>query len=321
MKDSIRPISISRRNISRRSFACVSTAGLVAIAEKFAHSDDKTQAKDWIDAHVHVWTPDTAKYPISSNFQMIDMQPPSFTADELFAHCRPVGVNRVVLIQMSFYEYDHRYMLDVMAAHPNTFSGVALIDYRADDLVFKMKELAKQGMRGFRLHSQGDAKDWVDHKGMAKLWKTASDEGLAVCPLINPGDIPYVDQLCDRYPTTTVVVDHFARIGVSGQIETNSLKELCRMSRFPNVYVKTSAFYALGKKKPPYDDLGKMIQQVVEAFGPQRLMWASDCPYQVQGEHSYAASIELIRDRLDFLSVSDKQWMLRDTAAKVFFHS
>ncbi len=62
-----------------------------------------------------------------------------------------------------------------------------------------------------------------------------------------------------------------------------------------------------------------MIRQVVDAFGPDRLMWASDCPFQVQGDHTYEASIALIRDRIDFLSASDKQWMLRDTANKVFF--
>jgi len=32
-----------------------------------------------------------------------DMRPPSFTAEELLALCRPSGVGRVNLIQMSFY--------------------------------------------------------------------------------------------------------------------------------------------------------------------------------------------------------------------------
>ena len=62
-----------------------------------------------------------------------------------------------------------------------------------------------------------------------------------------------------------------------------------------------------------------MIRRVVDAFGPQRLMWASDCPYQVQGNHDYDSSIALIRDRIDFLSDDDKQQMLRSTAERVFF--
>ena len=83
--------------------------------------------------------------------------------------------------------------------------------------------------------------------------------------------------------------------------------------------MKVSAFYALGKKKAPYTDLGPMIRRLYEAFGPRRLMWASDCPYQVQGDHTYRDSIELVRSRLDFLSEDDREWLLRKTAERVFF--
>ena len=83
--------------------------------------------------------------------------------------------------------------------------------------------------------------------------------------------------------------------------------------------MKLSAFYALGKKKPPYTDLAPMIRHLRDTFGAQRLMWASDCPYQVEPGHSYAESIALIRDRLEFLSSQEKDFILRGTADKVFF--
>ena len=154
---------------------------------------------------------------------------------------------------------------------------------------------------------------------MLTLWRTASENDLAVCPLINPQDMTHVDTMIRKFPETRVVIDHFARVGVSGTIESDRLGQLCDLARHPNVHVKTSAFYALGKKQPPYKDLLPMIRRVVDAYGPERLMWASDCPYQVQGKHNYADSIALIRDHADFLSESDKQWMLRKTAEKLFF--
>ncbi|WP_442511163.1 amidohydrolase family protein [Novipirellula sp. SH528] len=313
-------IKLSRRRFVGGVIATAATAtAMQTCAASPAEAASPETSPGWIDAHVHVWTPDTDKYPISPQFSKSDMLPNSFTDEQLFSHCRPAGVERVVLIQMSFYQYDHSYMLDVMKANPGVFSGVALIDHHRPDLGKQMQSLAQKGMRGFRLHSRGDAKDWVDDPGMQKLWRTAADEGLAVCPLINPGDIQYVDALCKRFPETTVVVDHFARIGVSGKIEQDSLDQLCRLARFPNAHVKTSAFYALGKKQPPYVDLIPMIKQVTEHFGPERLMWASDCPFQVEDGHTYDASIALIRDRIDFLSASDKQWLLKGTAEKVFF--
>ena len=37
----------------------------------------------------------------------------------------------MVLIQMSFYGYDNRYMLDAIKMYPGQFSGVAVIDQNA----------------------------------------------------------------------------------------------------------------------------------------------------------------------------------------------
>ena len=46
----------------------------------------------YIDAHSHIWTPDVAHYPLAKGFTVADMQPKSFTAEELLATCRPAGV-------------------------------------------------------------------------------------------------------------------------------------------------------------------------------------------------------------------------------------
>ena len=301
---------------SRRELLVASAATLGASAISTAAE----QSGNWIDAHVHVWTPDTKTYPLDAKFKVADMRPPSFTPAQLLEHCRPAGVNRIVLIQMSFYNLDNRYMLRVMKDHPGVFSGVGIVDHKAADVADKMKSLASQGVRGFRLHARGDeARGWVDDPGMNNVWTTAREENLAVCPLINPADLPYVDQLCKKHPDTKVVVDHFARVGISGTVEPADLNALCGLAKYKHAHVKTSAFYALGKKQPPYTDLAPMIRRVVDEFGPDRLMWASDCPYQVQGDHTYEASIGLIRDQIEFLSAADKAAILRNTAERVFF--
>jgi hypothetical protein len=65
----------------------------------------------FIDAHVHVWTPDTAHYPLAAGFKRENMSPRSFTPEELFKHTRPANVDRINLIQMSFYGFDNRYVI------------------------------------------------------------------------------------------------------------------------------------------------------------------------------------------------------------------
>lgn len=301
---------------TRRSFLASSAAALTGCTLLSSQ-----RGGNWIDAHVHVWTPDVEKYPLARGYAVSDMRPPSFTPEQLFAHCKPEGVRRIVLIQMSYYQHDNSYMLDVMRAHPGTFSGVAIVDENAPDVAATMTGLVRQGVRGFRISAgkERSLSNWIGSPGMATLWKTAGQLGASVCPLINPDTLPLIDQMCEWYPETSVVIDHFARIGMAGGVKEADVRALTRLARHPKAHVKASAFYALGAKRPPYTDLGPLIRRVRDEFGPQRVMWASDCPFQVDPGHNYHDSIALIRDRLDFLTPQDKAWMLRGTAEKVFF--
>ena len=222
---------------------------------------------------------------------------------------------------MSFYGHDNAYMLKVIRDEPKRYVGVAVID-PTDQPETTMRQLAKKGVRGFRLyHGKTPPNNWLNSPGIEAMWSSGADQGLAMCLLMNPEYLPEVIKMCKRFPRTSVVIDHFARIGVDGNIRRQQLDSLCRLADYEHVTVKTSAFYALGKKQAPYQDLSTMIRRVHGAFGAQRLMWASDCPYQVQAPHTYADSINLIRSGLDFLSKDDIAWMLRGTAERVYFRS
>ncbi len=274
---------------------------------------------DYIDAHVHVWTPDKIRYPRSGPDREAQFEPASFTPEQLFANANPCGVNRVVLVQMSFYGFDNSFMLDAIKKYKGAFRGVAVIDETASDVSRKMRELAALGVRGFRITPRDQPRTWLDSPGMAALWKGAAETSQAMCALINPSDLPSIDRMCAKFPETRVVIDHLARLGMDGPVRNADLSALCDLARYKHVYVKVSAFYALGKKLYPYEDLAGMIRQVRDAFGASRLMWGSDSPFQEQNGNTYAGSIELVRDRLDFLTPDDRKWMLRKTAEELFF--
>jgi len=273
-----------------------------------------------VDAHVHVWTPDTVRYPLAAGFTVADMQPPSFTPDELLAACRPHGVARVVLIQMSFYGTNNSFMLDAIAARPGVFSGVAVVDHDRAGVAATMKDLAAKGVRGFRLLAGRDVADvWGRSAGIDEAWRCGGDESLAMCLLADPESLPAILERCRRFPRTPVVIDHVARIGMRGPVADRDVDALLRLAELPGAAVKVSAFYALGVKKPPYDDLAPLVRRLRDGFGADRLMWATDCPYQLGTGHGYGESIALVRDRLDFLSDAERAKILRDTATRVFF--
>ena len=281
--------------MTRRDWMASSTAAVLAACTSADESADQTSDEPnieerIIDAHVHIWTSDTEKYPLHSNYKKEDMDPATFTAEELFGHCRASGVNRINLIQMSFYYTDHSYMLDMMEEHPDNFVGTGVLP----DVL--------------------DEKSQVPAEMMVEL-----SAKRCYAFLMNPGDMPEVGRMCGKHPDTPVIIDHLARIGANEPVKDEQVDELCRLAKHKNIQVKVGAFYALGDAKPPYTDLLPMIERVVDAYGPDRCMWESDCPYQVQDPHTYDDSVALIRDHADFLSASDKEKILVTTAETFFF--
>ncbi len=303
---------------TRRRF--LTASGSLALAPLLARAAGESVPEGLIDSHVHVWTGDKSKYPLSANFSEKDMDPAVFTPEDLFAEQKGTGVTRTVLIQMSFYEFDNQYMLDAIEAHPDRFRGVAIVDASVAGVGDRMKALAAKGVRGFRLYAFPDkVATWAKSDGIQEMWKVGAEEGLAMCCLTDPASLPVIQEMCRKYPGTPVVIDHFARVGMTGEVDQKQLDQLLALAKFEHTRVKTSAFYALGKKAPPYTDLAPMFRQVRDAFGSKRLMWGSDCPYQVQGDHSYAASVALVQEKLDFLSSEEKADIMMGTAEKLFF--
>jgi predicted TIM-barrel fold metal-dependent hydrolase len=276
----------------------------------------------FIDAHVHVWTTDTAHYPLTAGFTQADLRPQSFTPEELLAHTRRAGVTHVHLIQPRFYGFDNSYMVDVIRRFEGVFVGTAVIDPHAEGVVDRMAELGSRGVRAFRIHPRLSGRPpatWLRPLGFARMFAAAARSNQAMSCLIDPDGLPEVARMCTEYPDTPVMIDHLARVGGDGHIRDRDVDALCALARHRRVMVKVGAFYALGRQQPPYADLVPLIRRVVEAFGASRCMWESDSPYQVQGPHTYRDSIDLVRVRLDFLSDEDRDWLLRRTAATLLF--
>jgi predicted TIM-barrel fold metal-dependent hydrolase len=278
------------------------------------------QRLPYIDGHSHVWSPDVERWPLAGDLTKKDLAPASFTPEELFQVAEPVGVGRVVLIQHHIYHgWDNRYLIDCVKRFPGRFAVVGMVDDTQPRPDAKMRELLPLGVRSFRITSWIRGKEqWLTGDGMAAMWQTAAKTGQAMGCLINPEDLPAVDAMCGKHPETPVVIDHFARIGVDGTIREADIARLCGLAKHKRACAKLSAFYALGKKQPPYDDLVPMIRRVLDAFGPERCLWASDSPYQLGGGNTYAASIGLIRD-FGGLSAGDRAWLLTKTAERVYF--
>ena len=268
----------------------------------------------WIDTHIHIWTQDTDKYPGND---LSDFDPKEFMPETLLRHARPSGVSRIVMVQIGNYGPDNSILTDTIERFPGVFGGIGQVDHEGQTIESDMKGLLEEGITGFRIGAGADVDTWLQHSGYETMFKVAAQTGQAICPITHPPGVPEIDRMCGEYPETTVVIDHMTRLAEMQPANDHNINQLCDLARFPNVYVKISRLHSQGKKTPPYEDLIPVINRIIDAFGPDRLMWGSDSPYQVVLA-TYEDSISLVRDKLG-LSETDKQKILNDTPAKLFF--
>src|SRR5262249_1653299 len=161
------------------------------------------------------------------------------------------------------------YMLDVIAKQPGVFVGTALINRLGNDPAREMEDLGKRGVRAFRIHprlSGQPVEKWLRPEGYSKMFAAGARNRQAMACLIDPDALRELARMCSTHPDPPVIIDHLARIGADGVIRDADVDRLCAMAKHKNVMVKVGAFYALGKKQPPYSDLAPLVKRVVTAF-------------------------------------------------------
>jgi predicted TIM-barrel fold metal-dependent hydrolase len=149
--------------------------------------NSRPMAGNYVDTHVHIWTDDFEKYPLAQGFNPQEMVPRVFSCDDILHHAKPQGVNRVVLIQMSYYGSDNSYLLEAVRRRPEVFAGIAVVDWNGSDPEAKMLLLAQQGVRGFRIFPQNlPAETCLEGEGLDRMFRFAAKENLVLCLLITP---------------------------------------------------------------------------------------------------------------------------------------
>jgi L-fuconolactonase len=265
-----------------------------------------------LDPHVHVWKHD-ARFAFAPGAKVPEYDA---TPEMLLDLMKANGVKKTVIIQVIHYRYDNSYLAAVLKQYPRFFQGVCRVDPLdpgAPDDLTRISE--QQGFRGVRLSPAGDAAgDWIRGPLMPPLWKRCEQLKIPMTLLVPISRVPDVQKLADKYPDLTVVIDHMADCPVDHPEQLESLVEL---TRYPKVFVKISHTWLLSRQDYPWLDSQRLVKRLYDAFGPQRLMWATDWPI-ANDRASYAQRLAVVRDDMKFLNADDKSWMLSKTVERVW---
>jgi L-fuconolactonase len=86
-----------------------------------------------------------------------------------------------------------------------------------------------------------------------------------------------VAEIVGDHPTVVFVIDHLGIVGLTDQrlAPETAITDLVHLAQFPNVAVKCSAATQISREPYPFKDLWPHLHRVLEAFGPERVMWAA----------------------------------------------
>ena len=247
-----------------------------------------------IDAHQHFWR-------IGEND--CTWPPPDLAAihrdflpDELEALAAPLSVRGSVLVQSQESDRDTDWLLDLAQHRDFVKAVVGWVDLKSPAAPRRIAALAmRPKMRGLRPMLQNLPDDeWILDPKLDPAVEAMIAHRLSFDALVFTRHLPHLRAFAERHPELPIVIDHAAKPPV-GKLRLEPWRsEVAAMAALPNVWCKLSGLFT--EMKPGQDGSVCMpyVDQLMNVFGPSRLMWGSDWPV-LQLAGSYADWLTLAR--------------------------
>ena len=212
--------------------------------------------------------------------------------------------------------------------YPDRFAFFVRLDRRDSELESVMRRIASEpGARGFRSLATWSLEeaDAFSNGGYDRLFELAQDIGLPIC-VFAPGHAEFLPQYLRKFPRLQFVLDHIG-MGMGqpeGRSQADNIRtsapayfdEVLKLAEYPNLAMKwCHAALLLGGGQFPFDPLQPYLRRAIEAFGVDRLMWASD--KTILPTYSWADLLNFLRFNSE-LSQAEKEAILGRTARRIF---
>ena len=225
---------------------------------------------------------DTGRYPFHPK-AVYTPDPARLSEDPLEDYLERMseeGIDRAVLVHPEPYGDDHRLVLDCLKREPERLWGTCLFYPKDPDAPTRLRDLVAEESRlvAFRFHAHRGKESYLDSftdPEVVRLWETAGELGLIVELHIGPNYAAQVREVVSDHPETPVLIDHLAEPHKGTGVEFADVLDL---GQFDNVYMKLSGLNHFSKDEPLYLDAKPFTRWVVEAFGPDRMVWGSGTP-------------------------------------------
>ncbi len=268
-----------------------------------------------IDAHQHFWNYSVAEYPwIGAGLERLARD---YLPSDLEPLLAAKQIDGSVAVQARQSVEESLWLLALAKAHPLVKGVVGWVDLRSDRVGDDLRVLAANPTFVGVRHVVQDEPDprFVLGEGFIRGLRQLRQHGLTYDLLLYPSQLPAAIELVELLPEQPFVVDHLAKPRiVAGEIDGWG-RDIRAIARHDNVCCKVSGMVTEAVRRGwKRDDFTPYLDVVLEAFGPERLMFGSDWPVcLLAGEYADVAAIP--RDYFSRLSTTEQRMIWGDTAA------
>jgi L-fuconolactonase len=269
-----------------------------------------------IDSHQHFWQYNTTDYGwMSDEHQVIRKD---FLPDDIKPLLDAGSINGTIAVQARQILEETDFLLELASQHSfikGVVGWIPLCDSSVEDHLAHYA--ANQNIVGFRhvVHDEPDD-DFILRPDFNAGVKALIRYDLCYDILIFEKHLPQTIQFVDKHPNLPMVVDHIAKPRIQkAEFDHAWAKNIHQLGERDHVYCKLSGMVTEVRDETwdmallkPYLDV------VLEAFGPQRLMFGSDWPVCLL-KSEYLRWLDALTHLIDPLTVSEKEAIMGGTAA------
>lgn len=232
-----------------------------------------------IDTHHHFWRYSPNEYAwIGDKMGALRRD---FLPDDLAPELARAGVDGVVSVQARQTLVETTWLLDLAARHSFIKGVVGWVALAAPDVADKLARLAANPkLKGVRHVVQAEPDDaFLERDAFNRGVAALAPLGLVYDILIVARQLPAAIHFVDRHPHQRFVLNHLAKPPIKSGVREPWAARIRDLARRPNVWCKLSGMVTETDFSTGHDaDLRPYFDVVLEAFGPQRLLFGSDWP-------------------------------------------
>jgi L-fuconolactonase len=275
-----------------------------------------------IDAHQHYWTPERGDYFwMPKGHAVLDRQ---YMPYDLAPQLKAAGIQKTVLVQAAPTVNETEFMLGIADASPSVAKVVGWVDFEnRADLKQLQRLKAHPKFAGVRPMIQDIADtDWMLRGDIQWAFEALVDLDLTFDALGFSRHLKNFLTIFERYPKLRVVIDHSMKPQIRDhQTAKDEFKfwsaGMGRIAKETNVYCKFSGLVTEDIEAWSTDRLRPYAGFVLEAFGPDRVMWGSDWPVcRLRCEH--ANWLKSAKDLTAHYSAGDRARIFGGSAAEFY---